>query len=480
VKKRDCARCGTHRHIRHGFPDGPICTTCFQQATNTHGACHQCGAQRMLIGRSPNGDPLCRDCAGIAVDFRCSRCGHEAEIYRKHTCIRCCLRDDLAHLLDDGTGTTPPPLRPFLESLVNMQRPRSGVTWMRRPAVQNLLTGLADGTIELSHHGLDQRPEHIKTVGHIRELLVASSALPARDTTLHRFETDIASKLEAIDEATERSVVKSYLTWTRLRHLRSLAADRRSTEAGVRYARQELTVTINLIEWLHATDSCLAECDQTLLDRWIVTGPSTRRRCATFVAWAVNHHHITNDCQIPQAARTATAPLSEDKRIELLRRLIDPTADQQLAPRLAAVLILLYGPTIDTIRHLRVADVTADGDDTTILLATDPALVPPRVATMITSQIAHGQNMATAANPTSPWLFPGQRAGHPITYQQLLDRIHELGPNVRPARSAALRELVLTIPAPVLTTILGYTAATLDRHVSQSGTPWLAYATRHG
>jgi len=88
--------------------------------------------------------------------------------------------------------------------------------------------------------------------------------------------------------------------------------------------------------------------------------------------------------------------------------------------------------------------------------------------------------MATAANPTSPWLFPGQFAGQPITYQHLLDRIHELGPNVRPGRSAVLRELVLTIPAPVLTTILGYTAATRDRHVSQSGTPWLAYATRHG
>jgi len=61
------------------------------------------------------------------------------------------------------------------------------------------------------------------------------------------------------------------------------------------------------------------------------------------------------------------------------------------------VLVLLYGPTIDTIRHLRFADITTDRDETTILLATDPALVPPRVAIMIASQIAHRQNMCVAS-----------------------------------------------------------------------------------
>jgi len=68
--------------------------------------------------------------------------------------------------------------------------------------------------------------------------------------------------------------------------------------------------------------------------------------------------------------------------------------------------------------------------------------------------------------------------GRPIGFDQLLARIYELGLTVRSARNAALRELVLTIPAPVLTTILGYTAATLDRHTTNSGTPWLAYANR--
>lgn len=475
MPKRDCARCGKHRSIRHGFPDGPICDTCFQDATNTNGACTGCGNIRMLIGRDTTGRPVCRDCAGITADFECSRCHTEGHIYRNRTCVRCCVRDDLTTLLTSN-ATVAAPLAPFVDAVVAMPRPQSAMIWLRNPSVREILTDLANGRTELTHAGLDERPEHTKTVSHIRELLVASGVLPPIDSRLHHFEHDLAGKLDQIADTTERSVVKSYMTWKRLRHLRTLAAQGQRTESAIRTARQELTVITNLIAWLHDNHHSLTDCDQATIDRWIVTGPTTRRRCATFIRWAVEHRHITNACAVPPEKRNTKAALSEAERIALLRRLIDPTPNEQLAPRLAAILVLLYGPPLNTIRHLTLDDVTTEGDDTTLQLAVDPAVLPPRIADMVHAQIRNRRNMQTAANPTSDWLFPGQTAGRPITFDQLLARIYELGLTIRNARSAALRELVLTIPAPVLTTILGYTAATLDRHTSNSGAPWLAYA----
>lgn len=41
------------------------------------GRCPGCSADRLLPGRNDQGQPLCRDCAGITRDFFCSRCGFE-------------------------------------------------------------------------------------------------------------------------------------------------------------------------------------------------------------------------------------------------------------------------------------------------------------------------------------------------------------------------------------------------------------------
>lgn len=316
MPKRDCARCGRHRSIRHGFPDGPICDTCFQDATNTNGTCNDCGDDRMLIGRNASHRPVCRDCAGITADFECSRCHAEGQIYRNRTCVRCSVRDDLTTLLTSNETVTPR-LASFLDAIVAMRRPQSALIWLRNPSVREILTGLGDGRIELSHAGLDARPEHIKTVSHIRELLVASGALPPLDSRLHRFEHNLPDKLQQIDDTTERSVVKSYVTWKRLRHLRTLASNGLRTESAIRTARQELTVITKLLAWLRDNNQSLSDCDQATVDRWIVTGPTTRRRCATFIRWAVKHRHITNPCAVPPEARNTAPALSEDERISL-------------------------------------------------------------------------------------------------------------------------------------------------------------------
>ncbi|MCA1695266.1 MAG: hypothetical protein LC749_11330 [Actinobacteria bacterium] len=62
----------------------------------------------------------------------------------------------------------------------------------------------------------------------------------------------------------------------------------------------------------------------------------------------------------------------------------------------------------------------------------------------------------TATNPSARWLFPGRRAGRPLTATTLQPLIHELGIPNGTTRVAALRQLVLQAPAPVIAKALGF------------------------
>lgn len=56
--------------------------------------------------------------------------------------------------------------------------------------------------------------------------------------------------------------------------------------------------------------------------------------------------------------------------------------------------------------------------------------------------------MNTAVNPGCDWLFPGGRAGQPLTAGALLQQLHVLGVHVTQTRTAAFRQLVLQAPPP--------------------------------
>jgi hypothetical protein len=121
---------------RASWPEGRICGTCFTVAMRTHGTCPGCRTERMLPGRtSAHGNAaVCVDCAGIAQDYSCSRCGTETEHYRQDTCARCSLRDDLTVLLridEAALGSETVAVKP-LTALCGAQRPESILTWLRK------------------------------------------------------------------------------------------------------------------------------------------------------------------------------------------------------------------------------------------------------------------------------------------------------------------------------------------------------------
>ncbi|MFI8793618.1 hypothetical protein [Streptomyces sp. NPDC055105] len=95
-------------------------------------------------------------------------------------CEHCTLADTLAHLLDDGTGRVAPEFLPLAKILLEMDRPKCRLIWLRNPNLVRLLQGLATGSIPLTHNGLHQETPW-RAVTHLRDLLMDSGVLPRAD-----------------------------------------------------------------------------------------------------------------------------------------------------------------------------------------------------------------------------------------------------------------------------------------------------------
>ncbi|MDJ0358133.1 hypothetical protein [Paenarthrobacter sp. PH39-S1] len=108
----------------------------------------------MLPGRSPDGEHICPDCAGITTLLVCDRCGAEAERFRNGACARCVVREDLESMLKPNA---PPDLRlkRLVGILADAGRPESIYTWMNKTAPKELLTQIGQRTVPLTHEGFD-------------------------------------------------------------------------------------------------------------------------------------------------------------------------------------------------------------------------------------------------------------------------------------------------------------------------------------
>lgn len=66
---------------------------------------------------------------------------------------------------------------PLVTPLLERDRPKSRLIWLRNTDVVRLLRGLVTGSIALTHEGLHQEAPW-RTVAHLRDLLMDSDVLP--------------------------------------------------------------------------------------------------------------------------------------------------------------------------------------------------------------------------------------------------------------------------------------------------------------
>ncbi|MFF7232643.1 hypothetical protein [Streptomyces sioyaensis] len=132
--------------------------------------------------------------------------------------------------------------------------------------------------------------------------------------------------------------------------------------------------------------------------------------------------------------------------------------------------------------HRRVVDT--ESDDTgamEVYLHLGPTAVrlPPVLDQLVAQQLRQGRLPHTgAAIVTGPWLFPGVKAGQPLSHARAVVRLRRLGLHPGPGRSRALLHLVARLEAPLLAQVLGITPSTAVRWSDLAGRTYSGYVAR--
>lgn len=469
-----CARCGRNiPRLAKQWPEGRLCFTCYYNAIHTRGTCPECLQARLLPG-PPNADglPICANCAEIPYDFHCQRCELEAGHHRGRLCARRALRDDLHDLI--GGPPAHPTLVGLVDALCASDRPESIFIWKRSAKVQELLRGLGDGTIPLTHEGLDTVPG--RPAEHLRALLQHHGHLPQRDPYLPRFEQWIDTKLSGLPDEV-RKPVQHFATWHHLRRIRTKAAAGAATRGPVHSAKQEITETVKFLVWLHEThERTAATCTQQDVDEWLATGPTTRSAIRTFFVVAKKSRLNTTVTIQHRSAKTSPS-LSQDQRLAWIHELLTGTSES-LPYRVAGMLLLLYAQPLVKVVTLQTSVIDYGESGMSITLGTHPTDVPEPFASIIREHLRARPNLRTGAGPDSPWLFPSTLAGRHLHPNTVMDRLRDLGVNLLGARNRAIGELVLECPPSLVADALGYSPQVAFLHADKAAEPWARYAGR--
>jgi hypothetical protein len=139
------------------------------------------------------------------------RCGFEGLLLRKRLYERCTLTDKLTTALDDGTGRIHPLLGPLLDVLRSMDKPESGLSWVTKLAVRDLLHDLASGRVALTHEAFQQLPSK-RTATYLRDLLMQCGVLPTVDRQLLLFERWLTEHIATIENAERARLLQHFAT----------------------------------------------------------------------------------------------------------------------------------------------------------------------------------------------------------------------------------------------------------------------------
>lgn len=468
---RVCGRC--NRSVKSGYhwPDGYVCISCARRGVRHRGRCPGCSTERPLPGVDRDGQPICRDCAGITTCFVCSSCGTEGEMWFARTCVRCSLRRRTAELLADTTGEIAESLQPLLEAIAGMAEPSSGMIWLQPLAVQQRLQALATGAVPISHEGIDSLPPG-QGREYLRELLMAHHVLPDRDKYLLAFERWATTRLSSIEDAKDLKIIRLYLRWRQQRELTARAAAGPLPSGSVNVARSRINAGLRLLGWLRDRGIPLQQCTQADLDAWYASG-SNPKNAEDFLTWAMRHRHCPT-LTIPARRQRSPTRGSEQERTQVLAKLLtDGTVD--LDVRVAGCLVLMLAQPVTRVTALRVEQVEVRDDQVWLTLGAQPVSLPAPLGRLVLALIGSRRHLNTALHPTSPWLFPGHAPMQHLDPLQLRNRLHRVGV-WGSGRQAALHQLAVDVPAPLLAEALGYHRTTLTRRVSEMGIDWANYA----
>jgi len=470
-----CDRCNSGvPRIRVRWPDGAICGPCFTDATHTYGVCAECAVSRMLPGRSPTGEAICRDCAGITTKLECARCGHEAERYRGGLCARCALSDDLHATLQPRDDRR---LLRLIEALATAARPESILSYMRGAKAQELLSRIGRREVELTHAAFDSLPRSTAKE-HLRALLTHHGALPERgNEPVARFKKWLAERLASLPNDGTRSSIEQFATWRHLRRIRETERDSagRNFETITHAAKQEITEAGKFLRWLRDVHSIgVNEIQQAHVDEYLSSGTTTRRHVRNYLHWLdPARSHKSRRLDAPYRLANSTPMVTQEQRLEMVRNCLD---FEQVVPstRIAGLIFLLWAQPLNRIVMLKQKDIGRRIDGLYIHFGPVPTKVPTELAEMFSAYLHRPSNQQTG-NTGTEWIFPGIRAGQHLHERTLSERLKVLGIDPQRARNATLQDLTRHVDARTLIDILGYSGKVITLHAARAGAPMADY-----
>lgn len=503
ANQEDCIRCGRRRPVAVRSPGGPVCPSCRTVPVAT---CAICGREAPCETSMATGRPWCRACQqrwaqcsacgktrpvhGGNLDqplclactcpdasswHACSECGEEAGIRPGVPCPRCALRRKLGVLLADGSGNVRPGLRAFRDSLAGTDRPATVLRWLDKNKDSAVLRELAAGERPLAHEALDELPDS-KPLRHLRTILVATGALPARDEQLARLEAWTARAVAGRPDPGQRQMLHRYAVWHVVRRLRVRLSGKYATNGQALAAQRYVRAAIALLDWLASRGLSLETARQGDLDTWMNEAqPCHRTDAGNFVRWA-RRNKLT---RLDFAATRWGGPsgmIDTEARWEQARRLLH---DDSIRPedRVAGLLVLLYAQRATVISRLTLGQVTATGGQVLIRLGHEPVALPEPLGALVLQLAATRRGHAALGDDgTSAWLFPGGQPGQPISAFQITGRLRKIGIHCGQARSAALFQLATDLPAAVLANMLGIHISVAVQWQRASAGDWTAYA----
>lgn len=473
---RRCDLCGNNAPIHSRRSGQNVCRRCYRLPER---ACGCCGRVGPIKKRATETTPdLCPSCytAPIAT---CVVCGQSAPCRlvssRTPICERCVLARKIRDLLTAPDGRVPAWAEPIELSLLSTKNPQGMFVWLRRSQGAAVLRDLVSEARPLTHEALDALGPN-KAIAHLRELLVASGALPWRDPHVARLEARLDPILNALHDD-DRRLLQAFVRWRVLPRFRARGRDETLTSSSVENTLRMLNETTRFMKWLRALDVPISDCSQAEIDHWLSDGKLTRRLIREFSRWAAKRDYMA-ELSVPALSRSSSATSVIDERSRWLtaRRLL---RDEQLdvADRVAGIFVLVYAQPVSRVARLTPKDVIHSEESLSITFGHDPVEIPEPLAELV-RQLPQRRRRGSSAYLSDPhqWLFPGGRAAYPISRGQLSRRLASIGVDARGARNGALLQLAGEVPPIVLSDLLGISINAAIRWVGVASGDWSNYA----
>lgn len=342
-----------------------------------------------------------------------------------------------------------------------MKRANSGMTWIRQKHVTAFLRYLAVAP-QITHETFDELPDS-RTREYVRGLLTEHGVLPQRDEFRMRYDSWAAQAIERVSDPQHREVIRRYIRWHHQRRMNHMDEVTRGTFLR---AKQEVTVAIDLLNWLTGHGIRLPELQQSHLDIWQAEGPTTRRIAERFLKWAIKTKAAPAGLAIVPHRRGTSSRLAKPGQEEALKRVLDADG-LETHDRAAAILILVFGQQAENIARLTWDDVTITEELVTIQLGTIQIALPDPLDKPWRELAANPRHDLTASPPNTRWVFRGASPGRHIHPGYLTTRLGKLF-STRAARLGTLHELTKLAPVAIIAETLGYSPTTIERHAIDS------------